>query len=320
LNGKTVTLGAWVWSDTNIRGYGPGLNSLFGLTDQWSGFKQTNLDKTPRFIASVIQIPNDQDRLQIWLRTTSPDSQNEKIYFSGIVLAEGEMPITVAPQFTDKEGTKGIWGDEVFTNLVRNAQFTQAWPYMRSQFFNLVARKIRGLDPTHISSVFSLFLDIPGTGWYWRSASATIFRAFWAKFSWGQVPLVPLKCMRLLLVLTLIGIFSSVIFGFRILKDKRNEFGFLLAVTTMTILVTFFYGVYTMGGALRFRAYLPTARYIFPALIPISIILALGWQGLLSWITGLMKLAPKYGYFLYAGLLIVLDIYAYVSILTYFRN
>ena len=110
LRGKTVTIGAWVWSDRNIHGYGPGLNSLSEVQDRWFGFKQELLNEKPQFIATVVQLPEQQGRLQIWLRTTTVENQDTIIYFSGVILLEGVYPVDTPPQFTDVDGSTGGLG------------------------------------------------------------------------------------------------------------------------------------------------------------------------------------------------------------------
>ncbi len=58
---------------------------------------------------------------------------------------------------------------------------------------------------------------------------------------------------------------------FKIFKPYPTEGMMLLVIMMTTIVITFLYGIYTMGGALRFRAYLPVARYIFPVIVPIAL-------------------------------------------------
>jgi hypothetical protein len=323
LQGKIVTIGAWIWSDKSVNGYGPGLNSLLQFQDRWFGFKQIALDEKPVFIASVIQLPENQDRLQIWLRTTTVENQDAKIYFDGVVLAEGAWPVNIPPQFTDKDGSRGTWDNRQFTNLARNAHFQHAWPYMEPKLFELASNKIQDLNPIHISSLISLFLDIPGTKWYSESTSKVLFHTFWAKFGWGQVPLISnpawLHPYDILLFITLLGIIGVLLTGLQLVKLRKNEFGFLFVMISITVLVALFYGVYIMGGALRYRAYIPTSRYIYSAILPISLFLVIGWHGILGWATKVTKIPIQVGTYLFLGFLIGLDIYAIISVLYFFH-
>ncbi len=322
LRGKTVTIGAWVWSDAEIPGYGPGLNSLLQFQDNWLGFSPVELSRKPQFIASVVQVPLEQDRLQIWLRTTSAGVQNATIYFSGVVLVEGIWPVNTPPLLTDADGTSGIWGNKTFNNLVRNAQFLHAWPYLKPQLFSLITSKIQDLTSFHISSFVSVLLDVPGTAWYTKATGDFIFKTFWAEFCWGQVPLISnaswFHPYRLLLVFTSIGIAGAILTGYKLVGQNKHGYAFLVFIVAMSIVVALFYGVYTMGGALRYRSYIPTARYLFPAILPISIFLVLGWQGLVAWLTKLLKLSHPLIIYLYLGFFIALDILSFASIYVYF--
>ena len=324
LGGKTVTIGAWVWSDRNINGYGPGLNSLRQYQDRCFGFKREFLDNEPQFIATVVQLPEQQDRLQIWLRTTTFENQDAIIYFSGVVLVEGEYPVDLPPQFTDIDDSQGVWDNRPFLNLARNAQFQHAWPYMEPKIFHILTSKIQDINPFHISGFLSLFLDISGTKWYTEGFGDVIFHTFWAKFGWGQVPLfsIPhwLHPYRILFFITIIGMIGALLTGFELVKLSRNEFAFLFIVVVMTVLMALFYGVYIMGGALRYRAFIPTARYIYSAIIPIALLLVIGWHGLLRWATRRINKSFQIGAYLFLGFLICLVLLSIASILFFFSK
>lgn len=324
LRGKTVTIGAWIWSDRSIHGYGPGLNSLRQFQDRWFGFKEEFLNEEPQFVATVAQLPEQPGRLQIWLRTTNLENEDAILYFSGVVLVEGAYPVDLPPQFNDLDASTGIWDNRPFTNLARNAQFQHAWPYMEPKIFHMVKSRIQDLNPFHISGFLSLFLDVPGTDWYSKGTADVIFHTFWAKFGWGQVPLfsIPhwLHPYRILLFITLMGMIGALFTGLELVKLNKNEFAFLFIIVVLTVLIALFYGVYIMGGALRFRAFLPTARYIYPAIIPISLLLVTGWHGLLTLATRKMKISFQKGAYLFWGFLICLDLFSIASILFYFNK
>jgi hypothetical protein len=242
--------------------------------DRWFGFNQAALNANPQFIASVIQLPEIQERLQIWLRTTTAENQEAIIYYDGVILVEGAWPVDRPPQFTDKDGSEGIWGGRPFTNLARNAQFQHAWPYIEPKLFQIVSSKIQDLNPIHISSIMSLFLDIPGTKWYSETTGDVVFHTFWAKFGWGQVPLLSnptwLHPYYILLFITLLGIFGAVFTGSELVKLRKNEFGFLFIIIILTVLITLFMGVYH-ESALRYKL-VPTALHLSTT-IPVPFLL-----------------------------------------------
>jgi len=323
LKNRQVTVGAWIWTDQIIRGYGPGINALYQFQDKWYGFEPTVLSSTPKFVASVITVPWEQDRIQIWLRTTSQEAADTRIYFSGIVLAEGAMPVDVPPRLAD-DGSGGVWAGKPFKNLARNSLITQVSPYFRPEIANLMTKKVSGITPTTISSFIALFYDNPGTSWYIKGTAERIFRTFWATFGWGQVTLYKSSLYPrpylILLILTLIGIAGSLVSMNKIYKPYPTEVFFLVILMSTTILVAYFYGVYTMGGALRFRAYLPVARYIFPAIVPISLVLVTGWHGIVAVIVKKIKLSPQLFGVVWILFLVLLDGYSIFSNIKYYSE
>ena len=326
LPGKKVTVGGWVWANKKITAYGPGLNSLYQFQDRWFGFQPIVVEQTPVFVASVVTLPPEPSRLQLWIRATSPDNADAIVYFSGLLLIEGEWPTDTSPQFLDKKGAHGIWGGHPFTNLARNPLFLYSWPNIRSWAYRLLAQRFSGFDPTHLSSIIALLLDWRGSFWYIKFSGETIFRTFWAKFAWGQVPLLGLfpyfyRPYFLLLIITLSGLAGSIITGLHWFSYiKWNSIIFLLIVCIAIIALAFFYGVYTMGGGLLFRTYAPVARYIYPAILPISLILVNGWHELFYWIKRFTKVPAISGGIIYIIFLVGLDIYSVISIVKYFHG
>ena len=173
-----------------------------------------------------------------------------------------------------------------------------------------------------ISSFISLFLDFDGTAWYIKGTSARIFRTFWLSYAWGALlpgsTLLP-RPYLILLVFTLLGISGSLLTGFRMARDNLVEFIFLISVSAVVIVAAYMYGVYSMGGALRYRAYLPVARYIFPAIVPIACILVLGWQDLFSLGMRYLKLPRISGIILFIVFITVLNLYLAANVLTHFH-
>jgi len=75
-----------------------------------------------------------------------------------------------------------------------------------------------------------------------------------------------------------------------------------------------------MGGALRFRAYLPVARYIFPAIVPISLVLVTGWHGIMIVIVKKIRLSPQLFGVVWILFLVLLDGYSIFSNIKYYSE
>jgi len=321
LRGKTVTLGAWMWSSANdIGAYSPGINALYIHEDQWAGFKPVRLSQTPVFVTTTVQVPENLHRLQFWIRTTSSDDIEARIYTTGVVMVEGEWSSESAPVFFDKNGKHGEWGGSPFTNLIRNSQMRQAWPYPRPRLLKVVLEEISSVNPTTYSSFLALFLDPQGTFWYLKIVATAGFETFWARFGWASVYLstdiLPRPYLGLLIV-TVSG-FVGVFFTQHSLTSDKHLKSYLFLVMLAVTLQAYLYGAYTMGGGMRFYAYIPLARYFFPAILVFSLILVSGWNNVFTIAQKYLKF-PKYitdGIFV--AFFIALNIYSIYSILTYF--
>lgn len=322
LKGKQVTIAAWVWADQDMQGYGPGMNALYQFQDQWLGFAPVSLSTTPKFVASTVTIPQEVDRVQLWLRATSPDAPTGRIYFSGIVLTEGAVSTEIEPLMKETH-SEGTWAGMSFKNLARNGQVNQAWPYLRPEVAHILTEKVEAVNPIVISSFIALFLDTPGTSWYLSGTLQRILQTFWAVFGWGQIWLQPLAWFPqpyfYLTIFTILGMISGLISIFIIFKPYRAEIVFLLFIFMATVIVVFFYGIYTMGGALRFRAYLPVARYIFPAIMPISLVLLSGWYGIAHFAAKSLRIPTQWTAVAGILLLVLLNGYSIYSIAQYAR-
>jgi len=190
LKGKTVTIGAWVWSDKNIHGYGPGLNSLLQFQDRWFGFKQEFINEEPQFIATVVQFTR-ATRTFADLAAHNNFRKPRCHHYTFLMLFWLRVLIlSTCPHIFLTQMPHGIWDNRPFTNLARNAQFQYAWPYIEPRIFHVLTSKIQDLNPFHISSFLSLFLDIPGTKWYSEVTGAVIFSNILGKIWLGTSPII----------------------------------------------------------------------------------------------------------------------------------
>lgn len=322
LQGKNITVGAWMWADRPVKIYGPGINFLYNNVDYWIGFPMVTIGPEPSFVAMRIKTPDIPGRLQLWLRATSPDEPTTTIYSTGVVIAEGRYPVRGEPKFITTDGSKGEWGGVTFNNLARNPFFTIKWPTFRPWVSFIQNQSFFSVNPTSLPSLLSAVLDIHSTDWFIQRGAVNLFRTFWAKFSWGQVPLTHIPGIiyhpyRLLLIITFIGIVGFVLFIIRH-RDQIlwTEIFFLVMFTMAIIMITLSYSLLTMGGALRFRGYLPSARYIYPAILPIAYMLVTGW---LFWRGFIPKriISERFAGLIFISFMLLLGVYAIYSQMIY---
>ena len=123
----------------------------------------------------------------------------------------------------------------------------------------------------------------------------TSFRSFWGQFGWMCCPL-PAWTYNPLWLLTIAGAVGFIIWavrrrmqGRRLGHDRLNAFGFLVGLNVLLFLVYNLSFVQHQG------------RYLFVSLIPIGIVLSLGWQ---FWLLPLIKVDRRLGYLLPLGLIV----------------
>ncbi len=184
LAGETVTLGAWMWASQPAQGFTPSLHTGGGRFQE-----PVSLGLEPEFFAFSVELADNSGRAWVTLdppaNAAMPDLQ---VFYDGLVLASGSRSASQPPQFSDPEGRAGHWGEEPFTNLLRNGSGERVWPSFQTWADDLGARVLP--DQSRPSMIlFSLF-DPTAAGWYYQAAGARLFRTFWAKFGWGHVPLL----------------------------------------------------------------------------------------------------------------------------------
>jgi hypothetical protein len=116
-----------------------------------------------------------------------------------------------------------------------------------------------------------------------RSFVITTYRSFWGQFGWMAVPMQPWVYQVLLVFcgLTALGYFGFWILDFGLgRRGVRSEERGGWRFSTVLLVATFgFTLLLYLGYNLTFVQH--QGRYLFPALIPIGIGVAAGWEGLL---------------------------------------
>ena len=307
LSGKTVTLGAWMWANHPLQINSPSLQLNAGNHQYTGTFKVT---ETPAFHAFTAILTGET--AHTWVILSLPISVGDAgtvVFFDGVVLAEGSYPLDVPPIFDNSNGTRGLWGNLPFVNLVRNPSAERAglrirlWADRR-QIFNSYGR---------VSMMLYASQDWAGAGWYYRVTTANLFRTLWGRFGWNHVPFLGHKPYRFFLAVTLIGLAGAVVAAWRMRKKVLWDlFFWLVAATFLVGMLAIVRGVFYLW----FKPFIPSARYFNPVMMVIMIPLCAGWYEVLrlvkrwlpTWVPGLI----------YIALFLGLDIYALASLISFY--
>jgi len=183
------------------------------------------------------------------------------------------------PVFTDPGGKTGTWGGLPFTNLLRNGSAETAGPRWIPLLDSFGARFLP--DKLRPSLFTTSLYDGSGAGFYYLASAARLFRTFWGWFGWASVPLLGHKPYRLLLAITLVSLAVTLFWLAAWFRRRKGALPWdVLGIFALVLLggwgMALIRGVGYIGLE---KLFLPVARYAFPALIPVILVLVAGWSG-----------------------------------------
>jgi len=312
---RFFTLGGWIWADREMKVRSPmlaiGTNSYFQTL--------TVTDEPQYFLISGEIEPGSNPSLRVHLNPVRRDSSGA-IFMDGLFLVEGEYPAQVQPVFLDPSGKTGTLAGQPFQNLLSNASAEMAGPRFTPIVDDFGARILP--DQNRPSLWLTSLLDQNGAGWYYNLSFRHLFRTFWARFGWGHVTLLGHKPYRHLGYLCLAGMVASFLWLIRSAWIHRKEIPywsiafFLLATLAAVWGMTWVRGISYLGLA---RFYLPVGRYAYPAVIPTVLLVVLGWERALGWLSKRLGWSQLLPLAVIPAFFIALDIFSIISILSYYQ-
>ncbi len=271
---RTYTLGAWVWADKPMQVSSPIL-AMGPVNFQ----KQVSASSQPVFVSFTAVLPAQEWRFMrvILQPSRMGDPNGGMVYYDGIVVVEGNWPLDQAPVFDGPQGDHGTWGGLPFTNMLRNGSAEMSGPRLVSRLDQIGSHFLP--DNFRPSLFITSLYDRAGAAIYFNYSSARIFRTFWGWFGWGSVQLLGHKPYRILLVITLISLALTIAYMANGLWRRKYSIPWdILLIFGLVLLGG--WGMTLIRGAgyiVLDKLFLPVARYGFPALIPVLLLLSAGW-------------------------------------------
>ncbi len=311
---KTVTLGAWMWADQPTQASTPIL--LFNTTRNgilYSPAKTVNLTTSPLFFSTTVLIPNDTERMMLYLQPALQQGASVA-YYDGVTLLVGDIA-TGEPHFADAFASRGTWAGQPFENLVRNAS-AEAGSFWLNP---VISQKLSSGSnfPGSLDVFIASLQDRQGAGWYYYDMLSTQLRTFWGSLARDKAGLLGYSLTyRFLGLISLLSLLGLLAFTWR----KRK----VLPWAALFILGLDLAGVWGMvmargGGTLYNPDPLFTwARYAFPAIIPTSLLLCVGWLEGLHLLGRLCRISTNIQHIAFLAFMLGLDIFALVSLAYYF--
>lgn len=309
IKGKTVTIGSWVWADKSITVRLPILSDGKEYTTQ-----RVDIGRKPSFYAFHVEIDEEVERIHVILSPLTKKSQiNVNIYFDGVLLTPGRFQSDSPPVFENSMGRKGIWEEKTFENLLENPSAESGGITIRPRVDAFIQKNF----PINITWAINSIFDWNKSTWYYKLTSANLLRTFWAKFGWGNIPLLGNKPYQILAGFTLLNLVGAVWYLLR--RNKYLPWNVMLLFGLTLLLIwgaAIFRGVFS-PFTIDNRVFIPAARYAYPAIIPTMLILNAGWLEIVRLVQKWLKFPRRYFIGLYILFFIGLDV---LSILSIYRH
>ncbi len=300
INGTPVTFSAWIWADqeTDIRF--PLIDRLdmkeITLSDQ-----KIHVTTEPTHFSVNFDMPAGE--YVAWLSFFG--NKETTVYWDDIALVSENPSDQLNPIGLEK------------LNVIRNGSIEDGM----LKFSDLVDHLLAKVDLNFSTSQLLQLFDYESTCWYLRTTADILFKGFWGRFGWGAVTLVGQFGDQFLKTLSIVfGLVSTffILKRFRLLP-KSILFMFLLIVILQLVMV------FARGaGSWYSHRYYPTARYFYPAILPISTFLVYGMHQPLALVqtknknTSPQKIAWNVWIVLFAVYVTGMIIWGIISIQTYY--
>lgn len=258
IKGKSVTFSAWIWADEETEIRFPIIDRV-DLEEIILSDQKMQITTEPTQFSASFDMPTDG--YAVWLSFFG--SKDTAVYWDEIVL-KPDNP-SEGPRSNELESV----------NVVRNGSIEDGMPKSSDLVDGLLARVNQNFSTSQILQLF----DYQSVGWYLRTDANVVFRGFWGHFGWGAVTLIGKFAYQALVVMSILfGLTStvSILLRFRSLP-KSILFLFLIIVILQLFMV-----VARGAGSWYSRRYYPTARYFYPAILPLTTFLVYGMYRLLA--------------------------------------
>ncbi len=259
LQGQTVTLGAWLWTDgITTTAQMPALRFYYyGQPDNpIAASRAISITPLPTWHTLTMDVPAGARYGNVILQ---PAQISGTVFMDEQVLVAGAHPMETPANLA------------ALPNALRNGSSEQGWPWLRAPAQARIANLFS--DPLRYNFLLSP-LDRAGAGHYYDLTARLLFETFWARFGWAQVAVRPA-------VFTVLLLFSAISVGLTLLmwprwrRWLRADQALVMGLALATLLA-----LAALRGTplLDVLTFLSVARYLYPAIIPALVLLLLGWS------------------------------------------
>lgn len=301
--GKTVTLGAWFWSNSEEQIRFP---ELFVDGKIYNNAGPIDIDEQPRLYHRTFFLPLDFKQVSL---SISPQIRSDKpLYIDCVFLVMGQA--TNPPTSSDQNCYNMVVDGVNTENLIKNGSMEKRWPILNPEVGEWMDRNFALSIPNILAG-----LD-KNTGFpYLRVTSNYLFTTFWERFGWGDAPLVGGFSHELFAGLTLLAILGN---GILLVRETGKVNWNLILFFSVVCLLTIGMALYRAGNNWIQYSFTPVARYFFPAIFPLVAFLATGWHSILLVLFQKFKGMGHNEVLIYFSFLISYNVWAWFSVYVYY--
>jgi hypothetical protein len=313
LQRQKITYGSWIWANEDAQITAPIVRFFDGRSTVDSNAAVIAVKQTPQFFSFVIEVPELAHRACVLIGTQGKGDKGNTIYYDGFVLAKGSFSGT-PPQFVSP-GSFIVWDGNRVANLMLNSSFEQMGARIKPWVEGL-AQKVPIVSGRLSFTLSTLFFP-HSFGWFYENSAVMMFRTFWADIAGNKVILPGRYTYQVIFLVFIAGVFGSILSLARNFSKIRLDIGLLL-LSSMALII----GANLVQSAaplLESDAMSSFARHNYPIIVPIAIVLCLGWWELFHRFGSLLNLDKTRGASIYLTFLFGMLMASVISSLSYFH-
>ena len=304
LLGSRIRVGYWLW------GKGESSTSLIKIKVNGNNTivdQPIFLSWQPSLIQHTISIPDSIEKIAVEVNVAT--TEEVEIYLDCLFLVPDIVIPSQSPTPVDPNCRYISFGDSIAENMIRNGSFEHTWPRLQPWLEKWVDEKF-AFSITNLWSVLDVDVGLP----YLRLAGRHVFNTFWGRFGWGSVPLLGKDPYLLFWIVTAIILVGNLI----ALVQSKGKIAWDLGIVffgsaAFIVIMTLF----RHGGNWIWYEATPNARYLMPAFLPLGLFIINGISVLFHRLR-LGKIKPSFQNSLWLGILIVYNVWAAISIWSYY--
>lgn len=276
--GHTITVGGWLWADR------PAIVDRLGLYISATGARSfteisqpVTVTTQPVFVAWTYAVPPKTSIIQYSLYHRTAQAPPLRIYLSRPFVIEGTFAAGTQPVFDDSSAAAGTWAGQRFTNLLRNPSAEQTWPHLRPLFQRVLSRVMPRPPAQMLPAIFDRSLSWP---FMLQTVAPSLLSGVFTHIAWGHIMLGGVAWTVVFQAIGLVALLGVLRWWGTRRPHRAGVRPALVLLAIATLLVWINALIWPLPMVTWALPAVPAARYVFPSIVPMALLLAGGWWAL----------------------------------------